>query len=67
MQTSLDRAVRLTRTWKGRTQAAEKARNDLVVAIQAASSDGIPELRISKETGLTRTTIRRWLGKDKSK
>lgn len=67
MQTSLDRAVSLTRTWRQRTAAATRARDELVKAVEAAAEDGIPELRIANETGLTRPTVRRWLGKDKAK
>ena len=67
MQTALDLAVARTKAWHSRISAANKARDELVVAIQSASDEGIPELRISQATGLTRTTIRRWLGKDQAK
>jgi transposase len=42
---------------------ADKTREDLKAAVNAAAAAGMSEVQISELAGVTRMTVRNWLGK----
>lgn len=44
----------------------DAARGDLVTAVKAASESGMSEYQIADAAGVTRQTVRVWLGKGRS-
>lgn len=60
MTAELRRAARTLRTARQRLDAAMAA---AARAAATAAAEGVPETTISEELGVTRMTVRRWLGK----
>ena len=50
-------------TYQAATEALRAARDDLRAAVIEAAESGTPETQLAKIAGVTRMTIRAWLGK----
>lgn len=58
------RALAKARVVRERADAAhERARQQLRQAVLAAISVGIPEAEVARRSGVTRMTVRAWIGK----
>lgn len=53
----------LSANWKALQVQASEARADLIQAVLKASEAGVSEYTLAKEAGVTRQTVRGWLGK----
>lgn len=49
--------------WRVQLAGAERSRDALIVAVRAASAAGVSEYQIAAAAGVTRQTVRVWLGK----
>lgn len=58
------RALAKARTVSQRADAAHKrARHQLREAVVAAIAAGVPEAEVARRSGVTRMTVRAWIGK----
>lgn len=49
--------------WREQLAAADRARYDVITAVILAAAGGVSEYRLAAAAGVTRQTIRAWLGK----
>lgn len=60
---TIDQLVTLAAERKTRNVQAEQATRALRDAVIAAASEGVNEVRLSRLAGVSRPTVRAWLGK----
>ena len=49
--------------WRVQLAGAERSRDELISAVRAARDAGVSEYQIAAAAGVTRQTVRVWLGK----